>query len=263
MSVTLDHVGIRYRAGVEVLRDVTLGIGHGEFVAIVGPSGCGKSTLLNAIAGLLDPADCEVGGRIAIDRVAQTNARRDRDLGFVFQRDALLPWRTIAENVEVGLIIRGLLDKERADRVRAMIQMAGLAGFEHYYPHQVSGGMRQRAALVRTLAYDPKTILMDEPFGALDAQNRMILQSELLRIWQLTPRTILFVTHDLAEAIILAQRVVVLSRRPGQIKGIYEIGLPYPRDAFELRGSAEFARLETTVWQALRDEFRAEPAKPS
>jgi NitT/TauT family transport system ATP-binding protein len=141
--------------------------------------------------------------------------------------------------------------------------MAGLAGFEHYYPHQVSGGMRQRAALVRTLAYDPKTILMDEPFGALDAQNRMILQSELLRIWQLTPRTILFVTHDLAEAIILAQRVVVMSRRPGRIKGIYEIGLQYPRDAFELRGSAEFARLETSVWQALRDEFRVEPAKTS
>jgi NitT/TauT family transport system ATP-binding protein len=264
MSVTLAHVGIRYRAGVEVLRDVTLGIGHGEFVAIVGPSGCGKSTLLNAIAGLLDPADCEVGGRIMVDdQVAQRSARRDMDLGFVFQRDALLPWRTIAENVEVGLVIRRVPDKERADRTRAMIQMAGLAGFEHYYPHQVSGGMRQRAALVRTLAYDPKTILMDEPFGALDAQNRMILQSELLRIWQLTPRTILFVTHDLAEAIILAQRVVVLSRRPGQIKGIYEIGLPYPRDAFELRGSPEFARLETTVWQALRDEFRAAPPKPS
>jgi NitT/TauT family transport system ATP-binding protein len=264
MSVTLDHVGIRYRAGVEVLRDVTLAIGHGEFVAIVGPSGCGKSTLLNAIAGLLDPADCEVSGHIAIDdRVAQRSARRDLDLGFVFQRDALLPWRTIAENVEVGLIIRGVLEKERDERTRAMIQMAGLAGFEHYYPHQVSGGMRQRAALVRTLAYDPKTILMDEPFGALDAQNRMILQSELLRIWQLTPRTILFVTHDLAEAIILAQRVVVLSRRPGRIKGIYEIGLQYPRDAFELRGTPEFARLETTVWQALRDEFRAEPAKPS
>ncbi|HEV8655873.1 MAG TPA: ABC transporter ATP-binding protein [Candidatus Limnocylindria bacterium] len=264
MSVTLEHVGIRYRAGVEVLRDVTLRVGHGEFVAIVGPSGCGKSTLLGAIADLLDPADCDVGGRILIDdRDARGGARRDRDLGFVFQRDALLPWQTIAQNVEVGLIIRGVHEKERAERTRAMIQMAGLAGFEQYYPHQVSGGMRQRAALVRTLAYDPKTILMDEPFGALDAQNRMILQSELLRIWQLTPRTILFVTHDLAEAIILAQRVVVLSRRPGAIKGIYEIGLPYPRDAFEIRGSAEFARLETTVWQALRDEFRAEPVKAS
>jgi NitT/TauT family transport system ATP-binding protein len=122
--------------------------------------------------------------------------------------------------------------------------------------------MRQRAALVRTLAYDPQTILMDEPFGALDAQNRMILQSELLRIWGLTPRTILFVTHDLAEAIVLAQRVVVLSRRPGVVKGVYEIALPYPRDVFALRGTAEFGRLETSIWQALRDEFRVAVAAP-
>ncbi len=261
MSVSLDGVGIRFRGGVEVLRDVSLEVGHGEFVAIVGPSGCGKSTLLNAIADLLDPAECEVTGAIAVDgHAAKGRSRREANLGYVFQRDALLPWQTIAGNVEVGLVIRGTPERERAERSRALLEMAGLAGFERYYPHQVSGGMRQRAALVRTLAYDPQTILMDEPFGALDAQNRMLLQSELLRIWQLTPRTILFVTHDLAEAIVLAQRVVVLSRRPGRVKAVYDIGLPYPRDAFALRGSAEFGRLETTIWQSLRDEFRVPEA---
>ncbi len=258
MSVALDHVGIGFRSGVEVLRDVTLQVARGEFVAIVGPSGCGKSTLLNAIADLLDPAECEVSGRILLDGAEpRSRTRRDLNLGYVFQRDALLPWQTIIQNIQVGLIIRDVADAERTERARALIEMAGLAGFEQYYPHQVSGGMRQRASLVRTLAYDPQVILMDEPFGALDAQNRMILQSELLRIWQLSPRTILFVTHDLAEAIILAQRVVVLSRRPGMIKAVYDIDLPYPRDAFALRGSADFARLETTIWGALRDEFRA------
>ncbi len=261
MSVTMERVGLRFRGGVEVLRDVTLEVGRGEFVAIVGPSGCGKSTLLNAIADLVDPAECEVRGRILVDGAElRQRSRRETNLGYVFQRDALLPWQTIAQNVQVGLAIRGVAERERAERARALLEMAGLAGFEHYYPHQVSGGMRQRAALVRTLAYDPQVILMDEPFGALDAQNRMVLQSELLRIWQLTPRTIVFVTHDLAEAIVLAQRVVVLSRRPGTVKGVYDIGLPYPRDAFALRGAAEFARLETTIWQALRDEFRAAPA---
>jgi NitT/TauT family transport system ATP-binding protein len=258
MSVTLEKVSVRFRAGVEAVRQVTLDVAHGEFVAIVGPSGCGKSTLLSAIADLLDPLECEVGGRILVDGAPlRQRSRREANLGYVFQRDGLLPWQTISQNVQLGLVIRGVDESRRVARTRELIEMAGLAGFEAYYPHQVSGGMRQRAALVRTLAYDPQTILMDEPFGALDAQNRMILQSELLRIWQLTPRTILFVTHDLAEAIILAQRVVVLSRRPGAVKAVFDIDLPYPRDAFALRGSSEFATLETTIWQALRDEFRA------
>ena len=260
MSVTLDRVAVRFRTGAEALAEVSLDVGKGEFVAIVGPSGCGKTTLLNAIAGLLDPEDCAVSGRILVDGAEPgRRPRREVNLGYVFQRDALLPWQTIAQNVEVGLVIRDMPEHERRERVAALIDMAGLAGFERYYPHQVSGGMRQRASLVRTLAYDPQVILMDEPFGALDAQNRMLLQSELLRIWQLTPRTILFVTHDLAEAIVLAQRVVVMSRRPGRIKAIHRIDLPYPRDAFALRGTPEFGRLETTIWQGLRDEFRAVP----
>ncbi len=260
MAVQLGRLGIAFRGGVEAVSGITLAVGKGEFVAMVGPSGCGKSTVLNAIAGLLDPQLCAISGTITIDGAdPSTKSRRELGLGYVFQRDALLPWQTLAQNVQLGLIIRGVPESERARRGRDLFEMAGLAGFEHYYPHQVSGGMRQRAALVRTLAYDPQVILMDEPFGALDAQNRIVLQSELLRIWQATPRTILFVTHDLGEAIVLAQRVVVLSRRPGRIKSVYDIALPYPRDPFALRGSAEFARLETTIWAALRDEFRVAP----
>jgi NitT/TauT family transport system ATP-binding protein len=258
MSVSLDRVSVRFRSAVEAVHEVSLDVARGEFIAIVGPSGCGKSTLLNAIANLLDPATAQVTGKISIDGVGnRSRGRRDANLGYVFQRDALLPWQTLLDNTQLGLAIRGMPKDDRLGRAREMIAMAGLAGFEHYYPHQVSGGMRQRASLVRTLAYDPQTILMDEPFGALDAQNRMVLQAELLRIWQRSPRTILFVTHDLAEAIVLAQRVVVMSRRPGRVKAIHPIGLPYPRDPFVLRGAVEFARLETTVWESLRDEFRA------
>jgi NitT/TauT family transport system ATP-binding protein len=155
------------------------------------------------------------------------------------------------------MTIRGTPKAERLRRARELMLTVGLEGFESYYPHQVSGGMRQRAQLIRSLAYEPEAILMDEPFGALDAQNRMLLQAELLRIWERRRTTILFVTHDLAEAIVLGQRVVVMSRRPGRIKRIYDIPLPSPRDPFELRASREFGELETSIWADLRDEFRA------
>jgi NitT/TauT family transport system ATP-binding protein len=248
-------VSIRFRKGVEVVREVTLDIPSGDFVTILGPSGCGKSTLLNAIAGLLDPAECVVDGRIAIGgtRLPEHPPR------LVFQRDTLLPWRTIVDNVELGLQIRRV---PRAERVRAreLISLVGLGGFEHYYPHQVSGGIRQRAQLIRTLANEPDVILMDEPFGALDAQNRMLLQAELLRMWERRKVTVVFVTHDLAEAIVLGQRVVVMSRRPGRVKTIREVKLTGPRDPFELRASPEFTRLEAAVWAELRDEFRADAA---
>ncbi|TMC02266.1 MAG: ABC transporter ATP-binding protein [Chloroflexi bacterium] len=254
MRITIDGVGIRFRWGVEVVRDVTLDVPSGDFVTIVGPSGCGKSTLLNAIAGLLDPTECVVDGRIAID--GSPPGTRGIRLGYVFQRDTLLPWRTILENIELGLEIRRV---PRAERVRAreLISLVGLGGFEHYYPHQVSGGMRQRAQLIRTLAYEPDVILMDEPFGALDAQNRMLLQAELLRMWERRKVTVVFVTHDLAEAIVLGQRVVVMSRRPGRVKSIRDVNLTGARDPFELRASPEFTRLEAAVWAELRDEFRA------
>ncbi|TMB62695.1 MAG: ABC transporter ATP-binding protein [Chloroflexi bacterium] len=256
MRISIQGVGIQFRKGVQVLDDVSLEVATGDFVALLGPSGCGKSTLLNAVAGLLDPAECAMLGRIALDGGARNGTR----LGYVFQRDTLLPWRTLAENIHVGMEIHAVPVAHREQRTRELIALVGLDGFEHYYPHQVSGGMRQRVQLVRTLAYEPEAILMDEPFGALDAQNRMLLQAELLRIWERRRTTILFVTHDLAEAITLAQRVVVLSKRPGRVKRIYDIPLPSPRDPFEMRASPAFAELETRIWKDLRDEFRAVPA---
>ena len=184
MRIAIEGVGIAFRKGVRVLDDVSLDVASGDFVALLGPSGCGKSTLLNAVAGLLDPAECEVEGRIALD-AGRTSARH---LGYVFQRDTLLPWRTLEENIHVGMEIHDVPKADRRERTAELIALVGLQGFEAYYPHQVSGGMRQRVQLVRTLAYDPEAILMDEPFGALDAQNRMLLQAELLRIWSAAAR---------------------------------------------------------------------------
>ena len=258
--IDLADLSIRFRTGAEAIQSVSLSVADGEFVAIVGPSGCGKTTVLNAIAGLLDPAEVEQRGSIRLEgkAVFASDGKPRPGLGYVFQRDALLPWRTVLGNVELGLLIRGMPRAERESRAHALLDMAGLTGFEHYYPHQISGGMRQRTSLVRTLAYEPSVILMDEPFGALDAQNRIILQDELLRIWERTRKTILFVTHDLAEAIVLAQRVIVMSKRPGRVTRVYDIALPAPRDPLELRGTRAFAELEATIWSSLRDEFRAD-----
>jgi len=253
VPIAIEHASVRFGRLVAVA-DVSLDVASGELVTIVGPSGCGKSTLLNAVAGLLDASECEITGSISVDGGrAGTRSR----MAYVFQRDALLPWATLLGNVQVGMTIRGVPKAERLDRARELMRTVGLEGFESYYPHQVSGGMRQRTQLIRSLAYEPDVILMDEPFGALDAQNRMLLQAELLRIWERRRTTILFVTHDLAEAIALGQRLVVMSRRPGRVKRVYAIPLPAPRDPFELRASAEFARLETEIWADLRDEFRS------
>jgi NitT/TauT family transport system ATP-binding protein len=256
--IELRDLSIRFASGTEAVRNVNLTVKSGEFQAIVGPSGCGKSTALNAIASLIRDQEATIDGQILVDGVdARRRSPRDLNLGYVFQRDCLLPWRTISGNVQVGLEIRGQSDRTRARRAAQLIDLVGLSGFEEHFPYQVSGGMRQRASLIRTLAYDPQVILMDEPFGALDAQNRMILQAELLKIWERTHNTILFVTHDLGEAIVLAQRVVLFSQRPGTVRRIYDIDLPYPRDPFELRGSPRFGTLETTIWQTLREDFAA------
>jgi len=261
VRLEIRDLSIRFRNGVEATRAVDLVVDSGEFVAIVGPSGCGKSSVHNAIASLLPSGDAIVSGDILTDGVdARARSPRELDLGYVFQRDNLLPWRTIAANVAAGLEIRGIGRDERQARVRELLMLAGLTGFEHAFPHQLSGGMRQRAALVRALAYEPQLILMDEPFGALDAQTRLLLQAKLLEMWQRAHATILFVTHDLTEAILLAQRVVLFSRRPGTVREIVPIDLPYPRDPFQLRGDARFVALEAELWQLLQHDYRESAA---
>jgi NitT/TauT family transport system ATP-binding protein len=257
MNVSVENLSVRFHRGAEALRNISLQVAPGAFVAVIGPSGCGKSTLLTAIASLLSPDEADVRGTIRIDGVDVRQGAGRGSLGYVFQRDTLFPWRTVVENVCAGLEIRRLPAAERVKRARQLIDAVGLSGFEHYYPHQISGGMRQRTSLIRTLAYDPEVVLMDEPFGALDAQTRMQLQAELLRIWAARRTTIIFVTHDLQEAVTLAERVVVFSRRPGTITHEYDVPLPYPRDPFELRGSPEFAVLNAKIWNSVGREFRA------
>ncbi len=256
MRISVQSLGLHFRQGVEALRDVSFDVESGEFVALVGPSGCGKSTALNAMASLVSDEEVEVTGSILVDGVDIRAAGWNQTLGYVFQRDTLFPWRTVLQNVESGLEIRGIKKIERQRRAQQLINLVGLTGFENYFPHQISGGMRQRASLIRTLAYDPQLILMDEPFGALDAQTRMILQAELIRIWTAERKTILFVTHDLAEAITLAERVILFSRRPGTVKKICEVPFPHPRDPFELHGSKEFAEFHASLWRTVSEEFR-------
>lgn len=257
MKIDVVDLSLKFHKGVEALRDVRFEVGSGEFVAVVGPSGCGKSTMLSAVASLIPSEEAEVRGRILIDGVdVRQGETRPGSLGYVFQRDTLFPWRTVLQNVESGLEIRGMPKPDRVAKARSLIELVGLSGFEHYFPHQISGGMRQRTSLIRTLAYDPQVILMDEPFGALDAQTRMILQGELIRIWAGSRKTILFVTHDLAEAITLGERVILFSKRPGTVTRIYDVPFPHPRDPFELRGASEFAELHAYIWRTLSAEFR-------
>ena len=249
--IELAGVGKRfYRKGqaVQACQDVNLTVQRGEFVALVGPSGCGKSTLLNMVAGLMSPTAGTVcyGGTPVRDV--------NRRVGYVTQRDNLLPWASVERNVSLALDIAGVNGSERKRRVTEQIRAVGLAGFEHHYPAELSGGMRKRAALARTLIYEPETILMDEPFGALDAQLKLILQDQLLRIWERLKQTLVFVTHDLAEAVALADRVVVLSARPGTIKRIEAIDLPRPRDVFNVRFTERFGQLHQVLWEALEHD---------
>ncbi len=258
MSLRVESLSLRYATGVEVLRDVSLEVAAGEFVSVVGPSGCGKSTLLNVVAGLVDRrGDVDRSGRITWNgREIRTASDWAGQLGYVFQRDTLLPWFTLEQNVELGLRVRGVPREGRERRVRELVRTVGLAGFEHVFPHQLSGGMRQRAQLLRTLAYDPQVVLMDEPFGALDAHTRLGLQREVTETWSGLRNTVLFVTHDLSEAIVMAQRVVLLSHRPGRVVRVYEVPFGYPRDPIELQGRREFALLYAEIWQGLAREFR-------
>ncbi|MBG6136823.1 ABC transporter ATP-binding protein [Longispora fulva] len=230
------------------MRNVTLDVAPGEFVTVVGPTGCGKSTTLSLVSGL-EPASAgavEVGG-VPVTAIP-------RNVGYMFQQDAVLPWRTVSDNVGLGLRYRGASKSDARSRSQDWIERVGLAGFEKYYPHQLSGGMRKRVALAQTLITEPEIILMDEPFGALDVQTRELMQAELLRLWAGTGAAVVFVTHDLTEAIALADRVVVMTAAPATVKTIVEVDLPRPRDVDEIRLQPAFLRLYRAVWQSLREE---------
>ena len=239
---------------VLALDSVDLTISEGEFVTIVGPSGCGKSTLLNLIVGLLRSSQGRVVFRGApIDGICTK-------IGYVTQKDNLLPWRTLIENVEIALEIKNIAKSSRRAQALGLIERVGLHGFEDHYPHELSGGMRQRANIIRTLIYDPELILMDEPFGPLDAQTRIVLQDQLLKLWSASKKTIIFITHDLIEAIALADRVVLMSSRPGRIKSIEKIPIARPRDVFRIHENEAFRIAYEKLWQELRPEVKLSEA---
>jgi len=233
---------------VLALDSIDLAVAQGEFVTVVGPSGCGKSTLLNLIVGLLRSSS----GRILF-RGDPINGICT-EIGYVTQKDNLLPWRTLIENVEIALEIRGIENSARRQRAEELIGQVGLSGFEDHYPHELSGGMRQRANIIRTLIYDPELILMDEPFGPLDAQTRVVLQDQLLKLWLASRKTIVFITHDLVEAITLADRVVLMTSRPGRIKSIENVTIPRPRNVFQIHERPEFRSAYERLWEQLRPE---------
>jgi NitT/TauT family transport system ATP-binding protein len=230
------------------LDDITLDVLSGEFLALVGPSGCGKSTLLDLLGGLEAPTS----GRILLDGRPIVGPARDR--GIVFQQYALFPWRTAAQNVEFGLDIAGIESKTRRDKALYYLDLVGLSAFAGRYPHELSGGMKQRVAIARSLAYDPEVLLMDEPFAALDAQTRETLQGELLRIWRRTGKTIVFITHGIDEAVVLGQRVAVMTSRPGRIKHVVEVPEILRNETEDVRSLPAFGAVRHEVWTLLRDE---------
>jgi NitT/TauT family transport system ATP-binding protein len=233
---------------VEAIQDVDLAVGDNQFVTIVGPSGCGKSTLLYIIAGFVAPTS----GTVLVDGRAVRGPGPDR--GIVFQEYALFPWRTVQDNIKYGLEEKGVPRDEVERTVQKYLRLMGLQGFERKYPRELSGGMKQRVALARTLAYEPDVLLMDEPFGALDAQTRELQQDELLAIWREKKSTVLFVTHSVEEAVYLSEKVVVMTTRPGRIKSVIDIDLDRSRNREDVVTSAEFAQLKNRVWLDVREE---------
>ena len=237
------------------ITDVTLDVAAGEFVTIVGPTGCGKSTTLSLVSGL-EPA---TSGTVHVDGAPVTGI--PDGVGYMFQSDAVLPWKNVLDNVALGLRYRGVSKAEANERSRDWVQRVGLAGFEDRYPHQLSGGMRKRVAMAQSLIGEPSLLLLDEPFGALDVQTRELMQDELLELWSGTGAAVVFVTHDLTEAIALADRVVVMTAGPATIKNIVPIDLPRPRRVEDIRLTPEFIELYRTVWDSLREEVEITRAR--
>jgi NitT/TauT family transport system ATP-binding protein len=249
-GAAIEIAGLRkeYSSGparVVALDDIDLRIAPGEFVCIVGPSGCGKSTLLRILAGL----DRQTSGTIKVEAKgwAVENA-------MVFQDSGLFPWMRVEPNVRFGLMTRGVPASEAAQRVETALKLVGLTKFRNHFPHQLSGGMRQRSAIARAFVTDPSMLLMDEPFAALDAQNRTLLQAELVRIWEQTRKTVVYVTHSIEEALLLGDRTVVMTAQPGRIKQIIDVPFPHPRDLHTLSAAPEFGRLRLDIWRVLEEE---------
>ncbi len=262
MTSKIEFVGVSKTFAVKkagaverflALDEVSFSVESGEFLVLVGPSGCGKSTLIDLLGGLSRPSS----GQILLDGRAIAGPGLDR--GIVFQQYALFPWRTALQNIEFGLEAKQLPARQRRELAMAHLELVGLSGFENRFPHELSGGMKQRVAIARSLAYDPAVLLMDEPFAALDAQTRESLQDELLRIWEASRTTILFITHGIDEAVYLGQRVAVMTSRPGRIKRIVEIPGELRERHEDVRSTAEFGELRHHIWTLLHDEVeRAE-----
>jgi NitT/TauT family transport system ATP-binding protein len=248
-KLSLRSIGKRF-GDLEALRDINAEISRGEFISLVGPSGCGKTTLLRIVAGL----ETASSGAVLLDGRPIRSPGGDR--GFVFQNDNLLPWRSVFENAMIGPEVAGGVGPTEKRRTRDLLKLVGLAGFEDYYPRQLSGGMRQRVNLARALAIDPQILLMDEPFSALDAQTREIMQTELMRIWEEGRKTVLFVTHQIDEAVFLSDRVLVLARRPGRVQETVTVTLPRPR-TLAVKRTPEFVAYVDHIWRLIEDDVRA------
>src|ERR1700730_17031296 len=247
-AITISALRREYGSGPErvvALDGIDLTVKPGEFVCVVGPSGCGKSTLLRILAGL----DRATSGTLAVDAAGWPVAN-----AMVFQESGLFPWMNVATNVGFGLMTRGVPRAEAAERVAAALKLVGLTKFRNHYPHQLSGGMRQRGAIARAFVTDPGMLLMDEPFAALDAQNRVILQAELTRIWADSGKTVVYITHSIEEALLLGDRTVVMTAQPGRIKEIKSIPFPHPRDVMTLQSSPAFGALKLDIWRILESE---------
>ncbi len=246
-AITVEHLTKQYPTGTLALSDINFEIADGEFIAVVGPSGCGKSTMLRIMAGL----DTATDGRVEIDETG-IDLRGTLPSAVVFQEQSLFPWMRVDENVAFAFDSLALPAADVRERVARELELVGLTKFARAYPHELSGGMKQRVAVARAFAVDPPVLFMDEPFGALDEQTRVGLAGELMRLWERTRKTVVFITHGIEEAITLADRVVVLSTPPGTVKAIVPIDLPRPRDAVTIRGDARFGAYVVQIWDLLR-----------